>query len=360
MTKIDYQKLVFVTFLVLSLISTQVYADCTCDRDEDEGKKSEALKYKLIALVSILVGGAIGVLIPFIGKIVPAFSPEKDGFFVIKAFAAGVILATGFIHILPDAFDSLTSPCLKEHPWGDFPFTGFCAMVATIMTLLFETSSAAYQVRSNQSKLIEKDVVGDEENKVLPRIGQVAAHTHATHGHAHGSMTDGLDGSSSLSQVDRFRIVSKVLELGIIVHSVIIGLSVGASQSPKTIKPLVVALTFHQFFEGIGLGGCIFQAKFKSLAVAIMGAFFSFTTPMGIVIGILVTNSYKENSARALIVEGVLNSASAGILIYMALVDLLSPDFMNPRMQKNKLLQICSNVSLLLGAGLMSLIAKWA
>lgn len=91
-----------------------------------------------------------------------------------------------------------------------------------------------------------------------------------------------------------------------------------------------------------------------------MGAFFSFTTPMGIVIGITVTNTYKENSSRALIVEGVLNSAFAGILIYMALVDLLSPDFMNPRMQKNRILQFGSNVSLLLGAGLMSLLAKWA
>ena len=53
--------------------------------------------------------------------------------------------------------------------------------------------------------------------------------------------------------------VLKVLELGIIVHSVIIGMSVGASESPSTIRPLVAALTFHQFFEGIGLGGCIVQ-----------------------------------------------------------------------------------------------------
>jgi len=51
----------------------------------------------------------------------------------------------------------------------------------------------------------------------------------------------------------------KVLELGIIVHSVIIGMSLGASESPSTIRPLVAALTFHQFFEGIGLGGCIVQ-----------------------------------------------------------------------------------------------------
>lgn len=45
------------------------------------------------------------------------------------------------------------------------------------------------------------------------------------------------------------------------VHSVIIGVSLGASSSPKTIKPLVAALSFHQFFEGIGLGGCITQVK---------------------------------------------------------------------------------------------------
>lgn len=47
--------------------------------------------------------------------------------------------------------------------------------------------------------------------------------------------------------------------MGIIVHSVIIGISLGASHDPKEIKPLVAALTFHQFFEGMGLGSCITQ-----------------------------------------------------------------------------------------------------
>jgi zinc transporter 1/2/3 len=51
----------------------------------------------------------------------------------------------------------------------------------------------------------------------------------------------------------------QVLELGILVHSVIIGVSLGTSVRPSTIRPLVGALSFHQFFEGIGLGGCIVQ-----------------------------------------------------------------------------------------------------
>lgn len=57
------------------------------------------------------------------------------------------------------------------------------------------------------------------------------------------------------------------MELGIIVHSVIIGIALGASESPKTIKPLVAALTFHQFFEGMGLGGCIAQVIIFTLLI---------------------------------------------------------------------------------------------
>ena len=43
------------------------------------------------------------------------------------------------------------------------------------------------------------------------------------------------------------------------VHSVIIGIGLGVSESPETIRPLVAAITFHQLFEGMGLGGCIAQ-----------------------------------------------------------------------------------------------------
>ncbi|CAI0514723.1 unnamed protein product [Linum tenue] len=37
----------------------------------------------------------------------------------------------------------------------------------------------------------------------------------------------------------------------------IIGISVGASGSTKTIKPLVAALTFPQFFGGLDLAVCL-------------------------------------------------------------------------------------------------------
>ncbi|TXG57734.1 hypothetical protein EZV62_015563 [Acer yangbiense] len=182
------------------IVPALVLGECACDTENEDRNKSQALKLKFAAIALILVARAIGVCLPMLGKAVPALSPEKNIFFIIKVFAAEVILATGFIHVLPDAFENLTSPCLNENLWGKFPFTGFVAMMAAI----------------------------DEEN-------------------------DGEAASARVhdSQLLRHRVISQVLELGIVVHSVIIGISLGASESPKTIRPLVAALTFHQFFGGI-------------------------------------------------------------------------------------------------------------
>lgn len=91
-----------------------------------------------------------------------------------------------------------------------------------------------------------------------------------------------------------------------------------------------------------------------------MALFFSLTTPVGVAIGIGITNVYDDSSPTALVVQGLLNSVAAGILIYMALVDLLAQDFMNPKVQTNTRLFVGANVTLLLGAGVMALLAIWA
>ena len=54
---------------------------------------------------------------------------------------------------------------------------------------------------------------------------------------------------------------AQVLESGIAFHSVLIGIALGVSDSPCTIRPLLAALTFHQFFEGVALGSCLLQAS---------------------------------------------------------------------------------------------------
>ncbi|XWS75743.1 hypothetical protein CRYUN_Cryun01aG0118200 [Craigia yunnanensis] len=239
---------------LLVLLPSLVRGECTCEPEDEDRNKSLALKYKMAALASILVAGAIGVCFPLLGKIIKALRPEKNVFFMIKAFAAGVILSTGFIHVLPDASESLTSPCLKENPWGKFPFAGLVAMTSAIGTLMVDAFATSHFSKRQFNKMQQ---LGVDEEKTGEHENHLHVHTHATHGHSHGSISL-VEGSGS-TELLRHRVISQVLELGIVVHSVIIGISLGASESPKTIRPLVAALTFHQFFEGMGLGGCISQ-----------------------------------------------------------------------------------------------------
>ncbi|XP_022148327.1 zinc transporter 6, chloroplastic [Momordica charantia] len=159
------------------------------------------------------------------------------------------------------------------------------------------------------------------------------------------------------------KLVSQVLEIGIIFHSVIIGVTMGMSQNQCTIRPLVAALAFHQIFEGMGLGGCIAQAGFSLATTSYMCFMFSVTTPMGIVLGMLLFSitGYDDSSPKALIMEGLLGSFSSGILIYMALVDLIAVDFFhNKMMTSNQLLKKASFIALTLGSASMSVLALWA
>ncbi|XP_009759352.1 zinc transporter 1-like [Nicotiana sylvestris] len=337
------------TLIYFSILfqSTPIFANCTCepqDKDHQKTKHEAALAYKLVAIASILCASAVGVIIPILLNNFKSLQNDYSSLnFLIKAFAAGVILATGFIHILPDAFQSLTNPCLNTEIFGSFPFAGFVSMMSAIFTLMMESFATGYHRRAELRKAQPVNIGDDdEENDGIQTHGPQIL----------------LERTNS-STLIRHRLISQILELGILVHSVIIGISLGTTENPKTIKPLIIALSFHQFFEGMGLGGCISQAKYRGRTIAIMVLFFTLTTPSGIGIGMMISKGYNEQSSAALIVQGVLNSASAGILIYMALVDLLAKDFMDPNLHTNFKLQILANVSLVLGASCMSLLAKW-
>jgi zinc transporter 1/2/3 len=102
------------------------------------------------------------------------------------------------------------------------------------------------------------------------------------------------------------------------------------------------------------------QAGFKRTAAGIMAFFFAVTTPGGICVGIGIASSYNENSPKALIIEGTFDAISAGILIYMALVDLIAADFLSKRLSCDRKLQVFSYVALFAGAGCMALLAYWA
>ncbi|CAH9129251.1 unnamed protein product [Cuscuta epithymum] len=323
-----------------------------------------AAHLKLISVFVIFFTSVIGISLPVVLARLFHGRPVYDkAILIIKCFAAGVILSTSLVHVLPDAYDAL-SDCqvASRHPWKDFPFSGLITLVGVLTALLVDltaTSHVESHGHGNRNLKVTKDYTpigaSEELGVVEKKLGVEEKEVEL--GIAAAAVEE--DESVRLKQ----KLVSQVLEIGIIFHSVIIGATMGMSQNQCTIRPLVAALAFHQIFEGMGLGGCIAQAGFSIGTTAYMSFMFSVTTPMGIVLGMIVfsVTGYDDSSSNALILEGLLGSLSSGILIYMALVDLIALDFFhNKLMSSEPFLKKASFGALVLGSTSMSILALWA
>ncbi|KAL3134351.1 low-affinity Zn(2+) transporter zrt2 [Trebouxia sp. C0009 RCD-2024] len=76
-------------------------------------------------LLGLRLGGLFGILaVSTIGVAIPFFTYKaklNSVFCLVRAFAAGVVLTTGYVHVLADALPILQHPCLglsTEYPWA--------------------------------------------------------------------------------------------------------------------------------------------------------------------------------------------------------------------------------------------------
>ncbi|KAJ3173939.1 high-affinity Zn(2+) transporter zrt1 [Geranomyces variabilis] len=194
----------------------------------------------------------------------------------------------------------------------------------------------------------------------LEQGGLFLQEPHAVHRNSHAHADDAHVHSLVLADAAEKTMTTYILELGIASHSIIIGLTLGAAR--EEFRSLFIALCFHQFFEGLALSTVVMDADLKRRAVAIgMVVFYSFTTPFGIALGIALSQSFSENATAALIATGVLDSLSAGILLYDGLANIIVPHFQSKNFRGASAKgQGAQFFFLWLGAFVMALIGRWA
>ncbi|KXZ45940.1 hypothetical protein GPECTOR_49g524 [Gonium pectorale] len=94
-----------------------------------------------------------------------------------------------------------------------------------------------------------------------------------------------------------------MFELGCICHSFIIGLSLGTSTTVEDCTTLLIALSLHQFFEGIALASVLLAAGLRQWRLASMVASYSVICPAGIAVGIAIVDMYDSHSTTARAVQ---------------------------------------------------------
>lgn len=154
-----------------------------------------------------------------------------------------------------------------------------------------------------------------------------------------------------------------LLEMGILFHSVFIGMSLAVATGNDYIV-LLIAIIFHQTFEGLALGVRIADIKWKPRALQpwLMALAYGCTTPGGMAIGIATHTLYSPNSEVGLLVVGIMNAVSAGFLVFASLVELMSEDFLSDeswQILRGKR-RVIACLLVFFGAFLMSLVGAWA
>jgi len=224
------------------------------------------------------------------------------------------------------------------------------AMVGVIFLVLLE-----------QMTIVALDMVGnlDDYPHELKEIGattsiQVSESHIPSHNHIEIDEDYVNDGS-------RFKLFMKLIifESAIAVHSIIIGFNLGilTDDDLAELKSLMIALAFHQFFEGFSLGTIISSIRNLPFAYNLLfSIIFSITTPIGIIIGLLTTNSAASDHAK-----GVANGLAGGFLIYAGLVEIRIEEFNKETTKEVRIQQIpLMCLSMVIGAAFMGILAIWA
>lgn len=164
-------------------------------------------------------------------------------------------------------------------------------------------------------------------------------HSHSRHGGDEQLLPTSEKAEKNGSDVETASVVSNheataqiigvaILEFGVVVHSVIIGLTLAVTDELDT---LLVVIIFHQMFEGLGLGTRLAFLPLPPLLNWVpyaAGCLYAVCTPIGMAIGLGVRTTYSPESVTASIVSGILDSISSGILLYTGLVELLAHEFL--------------------------------
>lgn len=372
------------------------------------------LDVRIIAIFTILLAGLLGGLTPLMLKCFRNASHPAT--LILRALSAGVILALALIHVIPDGAADLESAV-------DYPVASCCVVFGVLAMVIIENTSRSFLRGSGacshhhgpEPEPAESD---GEEKHVHAPDGHSHSHSHTRNGLAASSASGAVCTHSehipiaadvppsgprvafvayrhdeeqphthscvavnnaanwasnpAHAHVPGFpskdneaisnQIMAYMFELGCVIHSFLIGIALGVTVGDRNQAiALLMALIFHQGLEGVGLGSVVVKASFTMTKAVIMIGTYSIMTPLGVAIGIGIAGTYDPESKTALVVQGVLNSISGGLLLYISLVQMIAEDFTRSDVSKAGAwgLRLATYAALTFGAICMAIIAIW-
>ncbi len=266
---------------------------------------------KLVLAACTLVAGAIGGLAPLI-RARRFGAPRMVG--AGNAFAAGLFLAIGLLHFLPESAASYASLGVA------YPAASLLAVGAFVLLLVFE-------------------------HVLLPDAAHEAAHAHSGGGrHSHADHEEGASRTAAKAS-------PYVLVLALSIHSVLAGGALGSDSDTQGALLTFMAIAVHKGAAGLALGLALAGAELERRRALRLVGLFAVMTPLGILLGGLAGGALRGESQ--VLFDAVAAGLAAGTFLYIGAFDLVQDEFLRAGRRWTK--WICA----VGGATLAALLAVW-
>jgi len=251
----------------------------------------------LLKLVFIVVIFAIG-MAGGLAAIGAQHSARRELLFSVgSAFAAGIFLGAGLIHLLPDGIEALAGVVTGV----DFPL-GF--LIAALGFLLVTYIEMVYLAGR------------------------------------HGPRTEGG------SEVTAYALV-----VILSIHSILAGAALGTEDTLVGSVAIFLAIIGHKGAAAFALGVEFQRSGFERSKYIRLLLTFASMTPLGIVLGAGLDHLLQASYGR--LFEGIFDCLAAGTFLYIAIIEIIGKEFANRTARQFKFAMLCA------GIGLMSVIALW-
>jgi len=313
---------------------------------------TKAVALVVLGLIKLVSGLAPLVVTKLLKKKSDRFLKKFIG--VTLCFGGGVLLATVLLHMLKEVREVLEQAAGKgalPESLEEYPFAELMVGAGFLLILLIESvvhkffGGHGHTHFPSQETLAKKFVAVEDMRRGVDNVGY-DTESHGSVPHVYSVTGAGLSSASNSdseasppaspehrAEADKkgdilgsLRSILTVMALS--VHSLFEGMAIGLDETQSGVWLLTGAISLHAVPIVFCIGTDMLTSGVKKMKLIVYMIILSLNTPIGILIGIIVTLHKDENddSGGHILAIGILQGLAAGTLLYITFFEVLARD----------------------------------
>jgi len=251
----------------------------------------------------------------------PSFRENKTALSLANTFAAGVFLAMGVCHLLPEAAERMAAyrPDLNgRYPVAFLLFIGGYTVILAIDRVVFSTVHG--HGHSHGHGPGPQDHGAKEPMDPFEKAPMI---TEPSEGHPNGPLA------------------GYVLMVALSLHGASEGMALGLQDLMKEVVPLAIAIVAHKWAEALALGIAFASSKMDTHQAMTLVVVFAASTPAGIAIGMAL------NALLSPLAVACAMAMAAGSFLYIGASEVVVEEFVPGRSNWLRLVAFIGGIALM-------------